>query len=424
MVACIPFRASATLLVSPGPDSLAWRFEIGGATDGTDEIYYGAFVDTTFLPRRRVSHPRVNTASVALASFQGTRRQRAASYSFQGEASYGDLVKRGDWLASWREELTSQWGFLLDQRFQYRDDRSFDLKRREWEGGFNARLRRLGYEGGRVEMMNSFSVQRALEDTTGFFLSNTFDRLSLSYEDARILEREWGVSAGAAYRDFPDSTSRTHFEYSAQGRLRQYFGSLSSFEFTGWVMRRQPREDVATSRDRFWFSNATGEMTVQVAELWKATARAELEDTRYDEENAAYFDYSVARARVGGRYEPGWRWFAEAGPRIEWLRAPREPLEEYLESAGWLDFSWLDGASYLSFTPAAGWREYRGSSETGLAALQHSRYAFYELTGYFDQRLPWGLRARASGLMRWERHTNADDDGCSLYFSFDLRRIF
>jgi hypothetical protein len=151
--------------------------------------------------------------------------------------------------------------------------------------------------------------------------------------------------------------------------------------------------------------------------------RAEFEDTRYVLETETYFDYSIVRGRAGARFESEALWSVELAPRVEWLRAPLQPAEDYLESAADVDLTWIGARSYVTLSPVGGWRDYQGSGD-GVITIAHSSYAFYELLGYLDHRLPAGFRVRGSGSVRWERHTNSDDDSSSLYFSLDLRRIF
>lgn len=417
--------APAAQAAVAGPDSLAWRFELGGSTDGTNELYYGALVDTVFLPRRRVSEPEVRYAGVALAALQGTRGQRAADYLAQAQLSWGDKVKAADLLAHWRRDWPERWRLRLDHRLEYRDDRSFDLERRDWRGVLDGRLRRAVGDGSTsLELANSFQLQRTFGDTTGFFLSNLYDRLSLRVEQFRDVERDWSLGATAAVRTFADSSGRDHAEFAGLGRWRSPWGTRFELETDAVLTRRAPLRDVASSRDRFVLVNGGGGVALRFGDRWKGVLRAELDETRYDDPNDTYFDYFVLHGRLDARFEPGWRWSVAAGPRLEWLRAPREPAEDYLESGGGLDLSWARPGAYLSFAPQAGWRDYLGAGELDVIVVQHSSYAFYELAGYFDQRLPLGLRGRGVGSARWEFHVNAEDDARSLYFSLDLRRIF
>ena len=51
----------------------------------------------------------------------------------------------------------------------------------------------------------------------------------------------------------------------------------------------------------------------------------------------------------------------------------------------------------------------------------HSSFAFYELDGFVDQRLPGRLTVRAMTSLRYEKHTDPSEDAASLYLSLELR---
>ncbi len=405
---------------------MSWRFETGGATDGTNELFYeSALVDTVFLPRRRVTDPEVRYAWVGLATLSGTREGRAASYVLQADVRLGDKLKSGGWLATWRRDFDRSWRLGADHRFEYRDDRSFDRLARSWRASLGARLRRSwGSSGHQLELGNSLALENVISDTTGFLLGNLLDRVSLAWEHVRLLEREWGLGAQLGSRTFTDSIQRDHLEFRGSARWRQYLGARGELGLELGLTRRLPRRDVPSTRDRYLTSNLLVEGRLRLSDHWLASLVADGNDTRYDEPDDVFFDYAILRGRCDATFEPRWYWSLGAGPRVEWLRARRQPQEEYVEGGGGADLSWARSGLYVTLAPALGWREYLGSGDVGALGVSHSSYRFYEAAGYLDQALPLALRLRGAASARWEQHTNRDDDVTSLYFSLDLRRIF
>jgi hypothetical protein len=426
LVALSPLLLPAPARAVAGPDSSRWRFETGASTDGTNELYYeGTVVDTFFLPRQRVNDPQVRYAAVALAALDGTRAQRSVGYLLQGELSYGDQVKRGDLISTWRQDWHRRYLLWLDQRLELRHDQTFGRDLREWRGDWNARLRRSwGGENPSLEWGARLTTQRSSGDTTGFWLDNTYGRASLALEQVIFLRREWGLSYRAGYRTFPDSANRDHYEHTGQARWRQYVGYASDAELALGFTRRQTRLVVSSTRDNFWLETGAFDASFRVTERWRALLRAEGERTRYDLPDDIYFDYSVMRGQLAARFEPGGSWSAELGPRGEWLRARLQPAEDYLDLAADLEFFSAGRRSYYSFSPAVGRREYLEEPSIQGLIVEHSSYTYVALDGYFDHLFTGNVRLRGSGGARWEQHTRGEDDAHSLYFSLDLRRIF
>lgn len=407
------------------PDTSAWHAELGGSGDGTNEVFYqGAFVDTAFLPRQVVSDPETRAAVVGMASLSGTCAGRSGSYLLQGNGQYGNKVKEGGWLATWRQGFTPAWRLGLDQRFDYRDDRSFGRLTREWLANGNAQITRRWGGGAQVTLGNFASFENVLFDTTAFLLTNAYDRVALTLEGADPLRNDWTLTSQLGTRVFRDSTTRDQAELGGTARWRRYFGARGDAELQLGATRRWPRHDVPSTRDRFLLTSVSLENRWRLGPRWTSIVQLSLDDTRYHDPDEIFFDYAIARAALGIRAEPDWRFSLTAAPRIEWLIAPRAPTEEYEEVGAGLDASWIRPGAYLSLLPAVGYRDYSGTTTIDAFALQHSSYVFYEASGYVDQALPGGLRVRGAGSARWERHTNSDDDLTSLYFSLDLRRIF
>jgi hypothetical protein len=181
---------------------------------------------------------------------------------------------------------------------------------------------------------------------------------------------------------------------------------------------------VPTTRDNFWLRQAGLEAALRLSERWSASARLEWEDTGFDAADPTYFDYSVARARWAGRYQPTPFTSVELAPHLEWLRAPLQRAEEFGEGGAEVEMAWIGARSYVSLSPAGGRREYRGAAGDAVVPVSHSDYLFVELNGLLDFPFGGGVRVRGAGSVRWEEHDEDDDDSRSLYFSLDLRRIF
>jgi hypothetical protein len=188
--------------------------------------------------------------------------------------------------------------------------------------------------------------------------------------------------------------------------------------------RRQTRRIVTDSRDNYWEESLSLEGDWRTGERWTLRTRLEGEALQYDlEEPDLYFDYQVARARLGLRYEGGTRWTVTAGPRGERLTSPLSPEEAYRELAGTAEFEWLGRRSMWSVAPSAGWRGYDTASEGGIASGYHSSYVFAELDAFVDQPLIERLRLRAISGLRYESHTDPSQDAASIHLSIQVRWV-
>ncbi len=409
---------------SPGPDSTAFRFETGASADFTNELYYeDAYVDTTFLGRRLVDTPEPRYAGVLYAIVQGTRGQRRASWQIQNELSLGDKVRRDALGISWRDEFAPDWRLVLSPALEWRHDRSFERDQEEWRGSFRGRLRRSFSEETRAAELGVLADFVRSSGVGSEFLPNRNAlKGSVALDHLGLLGDEWRVGYSLASRVFPDSTTRDHLEHAAEARFRRMFGGghVITVEATG--RRRQTRLIVTNSRDNYWEEGAIVEGDWRVSERWGVRTRLDGEALQYDlEEPDVYFDYQVARARLGLRYDRDARWSLTVGPRGERLTAPLSPDEAYREIAGAVEFELLGRRSMWSVAPAVGWRDYDEASDGAPASGLHSSYAFYALDAFVDQPLMDHVRLRALTGLRYESHTDPSQDAASIQLSLQVR---
>lgn len=415
------------LCAAAGPDTLGTRFEVGVSTDLTNEFYYeDAFIDDTFLGTRRVSTPESRVAGVLLATLDGTRRSRAARFQVQNELKLGDKLQSNALHALWNDDFAPDWRLSLNPRIEYRKDTTFDRDLEEWRGSATGRLRRAFNDG------NTFGDLRARGEflrTSGtgadFIPDRNAAQIAVAVDHAPLFGREWRAGYRIDARQFPDSSVRDHFEHGFDGRLR--FASPGSHWLTleGVASRRVTMEVAPTSRDNFWQEWLQAELGLRVNETWSVRTRAEVEGFQYDlEDSTIYFNYGIARARLGPRFERLSGWSFGGGPVGEVLRSPILPAENYAEIGGFLEVEYLGRNAWWSVSPSAGWRDYGDTSSDPDGLDLHSSYAFYELSLLGDQKLPGGLRVRALGQARVELHADTVNDATSLYFSIDVRRLF
>jgi len=408
----------------PGPDTISVRFETGASADFTNELYYeDAYIDTTFLGRRLVDTPEPRYAGVLYAAVLGTHGDRRAAWQVQNELSLGDKVQREALGISWRDDFAPDWRLALSPALEWRHDRSFDRDQEEWRGSFRGRLRRsFSDETNAAELGVLADLVRSSGLGSEFLLDRNALRGSLALDHLGLLGDEWRVGYSLATRVFPDSATRDHFEHGAEGRFRRMFGGghVIAVEATG--RRRQTHRMVTNSRDKYWEEAVIVEGDWRATDRWGVRARLDGEALQYDlEKPDVYFDYQVARARLGLRYESGAHWTLTVGPRGERLTASLSPDEAYREIAGTVEFELLGRRAMWSVAPAIGWREYDSASDGGVASGLHSSYAFYQLDAFVDQPLVDHLRLRALTGLRYESHTDPSQDAGSIQLSLQVR---
>jgi hypothetical protein len=407
-----------------GPDTTAVRIETGAGTDITNEQYYeDAFIDTTFLGRHRVSTPETRYAGVLYAAVLGTRGERRASYQLQNELSIGDKVKRDALNIDWRDDFAPRWRVVLSPTLEWRHDRTFDRDQEEWRGSGSGRLRRSFADAATTaELGVAGDFVRTSGLGSEFLLDRNAGRASLALDHLGLLGDEWRLLYGFATRVFPDSSVRDHLEHQWEGRWRHesIAGHSLTLETNG--LRRQTRRLVNNSRDNFWEEFATLEGDWCAAARWMLRLRLEGEALQYDlQDSTVFFDYQIARARLGLRYESEAHWSVSAGPRGEVLVSQLDPAEGYREMGGAVEFEVLGSQALWSVIPAAGWRAYDRAPAARPSLSLHSSFAFYELDAFVDQALPDRFRLRALTSLRYEFHTDPSQDAGSIYLSMQLR---
>jgi hypothetical protein len=408
----------------PGADTVAVRFEVGASSEYTNELYYDdAYADTTFLGRRLVETPEPRHAGVLYTVIEGTRGRRRASWQIQNELSLGDKLKRDALGIVWRDDFAPDWRLVLTPGFEWRHDRSFDRDQEEMRGSFRGRLRRSFADETRAVELGAFAdLVRSSGAGSEFLPDRNAARMSLALDHLGLLGDEWRVGYSLAVRAFPDSATRDHLEHGWEGRWRRPFGDghVIAIESTG--RRRQTRRSVTTSRDNYWEEAVSLEGDWRASDRWAFRSRLEGEALQYDlEEPDVYFDYQVARAQLGMRFESAGRWSLGVGPRAERLWSPLSPAEAYREIVGVIEFERLGGRSLWNVASSAGWRDYLAGSTDAISAGLHSSYAYYGLDAFVDQPLAEHLRVRAITGLRYEAHTDPSQDAASIHLSLQIR---
>ncbi|MGH3118858.1 MAG: hypothetical protein ACRDQ2_17440, partial [Gaiellales bacterium] len=190
------------------------------------------------------------------------------------------------------------------------------------------------------------------------------------------------------------------------------------------ALRRSPLNLAPTSRDDFWQENAAFEAEVRFGETWSLRGRADGEAFQYRQQDSVlFFDQALLRFQLGPRVQPGLGWSVWAGPRFERLSSALQPAEAYREIGGAAEIGIFLGQSWWSLAPAAGLRDYDDPSGGALPGI-HSSFVFTELQAFGDQPIAAGLRLRLFATARFEDHDDSTQDARSLYFSFDVRRLF
>ena len=333
------------------------------------------------------------------------------------------MLQKGALSLQWRSEPDPEWRWSANPRIEYRHDRTLGRNLEEWRGAAGLRGRR-EWTGPGTALEAGLSGESLRSDGSGS--EYVLDRDALSAFAALERSALGGTDARVGYRIatrmFPDSVSRDHLEHFGEARLRVPVGGFSSVSAEAEISRRVTTHLVPTSRDNFWEGRSALEGEWGGESAWGLRARIEGEAVRYDlEDTTLFFDYHVARARIGPRRDSGGSslWF---GPRAEMLRARLEPAEGYREIGGFADLEFAGGRAFWTLTPAAGWRAY--DEDPGGTLALHSSFAFAELGLLADQPLFAGWRARLLAQTRVESHIDSSQNGTSLYFSLDVRTLF
>ena len=406
-------------------DSSTIRFELGARSEVSNESYYeDAFVDTTFLGRRRVGTPEWRHASVIAGMWNGTRGHQSTQYQLLGEANYGNLVQRGALSARFRVRPGDDWVFFLQPNAEYRHDRTFGRDLEEWRAaaGLGAR-RTLGDPSTTAELGVRGDFLRTRGLGADFLLDRNSGGASVAVDHLGLTGGEWRFGYRLTGRTFPDSSERDHVEHLSDGRWKWSTPGGNSLSFDGVAARRVTLREVTESRDNYW--NVEGGVEARGFTYTTTPLRVRVggEVFHYDRQDSTlFFDYGVVRAQAACGWERGARWSLSLGPRAEILTAPLNRDESYREIAGILEVEYLAGSGWWSLAPTVGWRNYERLEIAGpVLPPLHSPFAFYELNLIADQPLSSHVRLRAITALRVESHTDPSQDAMSLYASGELR---
>jgi hypothetical protein len=434
-VSILPGAVLALLLAvaSPAraqePDTSFVRYEVGAASDVTNEQYYEAtFDDTTLTGRHLASTPELRAAVVAAVEGVG-RLARGPRLWFREEGTFGSKLMRSYTRLDLSGTPRRGMRLSLAPQLDLRHDRSFGDDRRELEFRPEGRMRitSLG-RSNLFDLLAGGDWFRSEGTTELVTLDRNAGRAWLRWSHAPLTSRwDTELGYGADVRAFPDSTNRDHVEQHGAATLRGTLPGAGSATLDAQLDRRTTLYETPSTRDHFWSGHGDGTMFVPlhdrlVAELWLT-----LDGYRYDQpDTSVYFDYTLVSVQPSLHWTLERDWAVRLGPRFEQLLAPEVPEERYRQVALVLEGERLHAGDWLSLTPSAGWREYERSAST-LSLAQpdlHSSYLFAEGEAFGDFALPGRTRLRFSGSARYESHEDPSQDANSLYFSIDLRRAF
>lgn len=410
-------------------DSARWHFEVGSIADYTNEVFYeDAFIDTTFLGRNRVQDPEGRIAGVLFAALDGTRGAGQTRYQLQNEWSIGNLLQRGTLGLNWRSEVSPEWRVTGTPSVEFRRDQTYGRDLREWRAQVSGRARRTFFESATALDIGA-SADMVRTDGTGadFVLDRNSVRAGAGLDYGAL--GTFGARAGYALvvRQFPDSSGRDHLEHQTEVRLRQDRDRGVNWGLDGTLLRRATLQFAPTSRDNWWQEISAFDAEWRDASAWSLRGRAEFDALQYDvQDSTTFFNYSTLRVLAGPRFGRAATLALWLAPRLEWLRAPLAPGEDYREYAGQVECEYVSAKTMISATPVVGHREYERDPRAFVdeSGSIHDSYSFLELTFFFDQSLPAGWRMRALGTARSDLHSNAAENATSLYFSLDVRRLF
>jgi hypothetical protein len=409
------------------PDTISLRWEVGATSDVTNELFYeDSFVDTTFLGRRTVSSPEARIAGVVLASLQGTRGAGSTQFVLQNELRLGAKLQRNVTGFRWNTDFSPQWRFQFNPGIEFKQDKTFGRDLTEARGEATAGIRRRFDDGATyADWRLAAEFLRTNGEDADFLPDRNEFRTGLAVDRLAVFGHEWRLDYRFAARQFPDSMVRDHFEQGVDGRWKYNLrrGHFIAFDASG--TRRVTMREAPTSRDNFWEEWLRSELLLRLNEEWAWRTRGEVEGVQYDvQDTTLYFDYYVARAETGPRFDRAIPVAIGVGPTVEVLDSALNPAEAYLQYGAFLEAEFLGGSGWWSVLPTIGWREYRQETGAQDPLAVHTSYTFYELGLYGDQRVPGNLRLRTVATFRRELHDQDVDNATSLYFSVDVRRIF
>lgn len=412
------------------PDSVRLRWEVGAASDVTNELFMqDAYLDTTFLGRRLTGSPEIRSGMVAAASWKRTLGSGDWTMRLSPDLVVGDKLQKGLISSEFRKTTLVGWNWSILPEIEVLSDESFSLERRQVRGATLARARRsLGWSDDQaLEFRAGAEVLDVLSASDAFLLSHRNAQFGVAYERSSLSSIDLRIDQRTQLRTFPDSSARDHLEPQLFVNVgRDFSGNQNlSLQFGGsWRSTLNPQ---VSTRDRY--RNWTGQLdwTVYAGPNYTISLGTDEEWMKFAEPDSVLdFDYSVHR--VQGRVRRQWNgvFSAAAGGRGEWLRAPWNPLERYREVAALVELESLTTGAWYVLTPSVLWRDYDIESQGEGFDLQpaHSDFTGLEVFLMLEQAIPGGVRLRGTGVGRIEWHRESADDARSLYFSLDVRRLF
>ena len=433
LVRMLPWAAIAACLVtsartaeSTGLDSARTRFEVGFATDVTNEQYYEEdYTDTTFLGRRLRELPESRSAGVA--AMEWVRRGASGRWGMEWrpEVSFGDRTQRAGAAGRIRWLHANGGSVSIEPRIEWRDDHSFDLERTEWRGDLRARFQRPLGSTDRLELNGGAGWLAASGEDVSLLLDRRTARAGVRWSRLPVFGWEWGLRANTEGRQFPDSTERDHLESGFGAEARRLFGEGSTFSASIELTQRAALSATASTRDRFWAPRISIGLDLRPASAARLVWSAEAEAMRYRSPDAlAYFDYETARTQLDLERDLGGGWSARIGPRLEWLLSASNASERYAQTGVGIQCDRFGTGAWWSLGPEAGWRQFERETDTIIAAPGiHSSFAYYGFQVLAEATLAGRWRTRLTADARIEKHRDASQDARSLYFSLDVRRL-
>ena len=415
---------------SLAPDSVRLRWEVGAASDVTNELFMqDAYVDTTFLGKRLTGNPEVRSGMVAAANWKRSLGDGDWTVRVSPDVVVGDKLRKGTVASELRRTVLDGWNWSIVPELEMLSDESFSLERRQVRGSTIARARRnLGWSGDQsVELRAGAEMLDVLSASDAFLLSHRNAQLGVAYERNSLTAFDLHIDQRTQLRTFPDSSGRNHVEPQLYVSLgRDFAGNQNlSLQLGGiWRATLTPQQ---STRDRY--RNWTGQLdwTLYAGPSYNLSLGADEEWMQFAEPDSLLdFDYSVHRGEARVRRQWGGAFSAAVGGRGEWLRAPWNPLERYREAAALIELESLTSRAWYVLSPTVLWRDYEVESQGQGFDLQpaHSDFTGLEIFLMLEQAIPGGVRLRGTGVGRVEWHRDSADDARSLYFSLDVRRLF
>lgn len=412
------------------PDSVRLRWEVGAATDVTNELFMqDAYLDTTFLGRRLTGSPEVRTGMVASANWRQSLGNGDWTVRVSPDFVVGDKLRKGTLTTELRRNALDGWSWSLAPEVEVHSDESFALERRQIRASALARGRRtFGWSGDQaVEWRAGGEILDVLSASDAFLLSHQNAQAGFAYERNSLTSVDFRIDERTHLRTFPDSAARNHLEQQLYASLGRDFAGIQSLSLqlgASWRSTLTPQE---SSRDRYHNWSGQLDWTLYAGPNYTFSLGADEEWMRFAEPDSLLdFDYAVHRFQAKLRRQWGGAFSAAVGGRGERLQAPWNSLERYWEAVGLVELESLSSGAWYVFSPALLWRRYDVETQGEGFDLQpaHSDFMGLEMFLMLEQAIPGGVRLRGTGVGRVEWHRDSADDARSLYFSLDVRRLF